>query len=41
MCPSAWGCDIANYADDDTPYLSGKNVEEVSNGLENVSSNLF
>ena len=34
-------CDIANYADDSTPYLSGKNVEEVLNGLEKVSSNLF
>ena len=34
-------CDIADYADDNTPYLSGKNVEEVLNGLENVSSNLF
>ena len=30
-------CDI----EDNTPYLSGKNVEEVLNGLENVSSNLF
>ena len=29
-------CDIANYADDNTPLLSGKNVEEVLNGLENV-----
>ena len=34
-------CDIANYADDNTPYLNGKNIEEVLNGLENVSSNLF
>ena len=34
-------CDIANYADDNTTYLSGKNVEEVLNGLENMSSNLF
>ena len=34
-------CDIANYADDNTTYLSRKNVEEVLNGLENVSSNLF
>ena len=34
-------CDIANYADDNTPYLSGKKVEEVLNGLENVLSNLF
>ena len=33
--------DIANYADDNTPYLSGKNVEDILNGLENVSSNLF
>ena len=33
--------DIANYANDNTLYLSGKNVEEVLNGLENVSSNLF
>ena len=33
-------CHIANYADDNTPYLSRKNLEEVLNGLENVSSNL-
>ena len=33
--------DIANYAGDKTPYLSKKNVEEVLNGLENVSSKLF
>ena len=34
-------CDIANYAADNTSYLSGKNVEEVLKGLENVSPNLF
>ena len=34
-------CDIANYADDNTPCLRRKNVEEVLNSLENVSSNLF
>ena len=34
-------CDIANYADDNTPCLNGKNVEGVLNSLENVSSNLF
>ena len=34
-------CDIANYADGNTPYLSGNNTEEVLNGLENVPSNLF
>ena len=34
-------CDIANHADDNTPYLKGKNVAEISNGLENVLSNLF
>ena len=34
-------CDIANYADDSFLYLSGKNVEEVLNSLENVSSNLL
>ena len=34
-------CDIANYADDNIPYLSLKNLEEVLNGLENVLSNLF
>ena len=34
-------CDIANYADDSTPYLSWKNIKEILNGLENVSSNLF
>ena len=35
------GCDIANYADDNIPYLSLKNLEEDLNGLENVLSNLF
>ena len=34
-------CDIANYADDNFLYLSGKNVEEVLKSLENVSSNLL
>ena len=34
-------CDIANYADDNTRYLSENNVEESLNGLENVLSNLF
>ena len=34
-------CDIANYADDSTPYLSEKNAEKVLKSLENVSSNLF
>ena len=31
-------CDIANYADDNILYLGGKNVEEVLNSSENVSS---
>ena len=34
-------CDIGIYGDDNTPYLSEENVEEILNGLENVSSNLF
>ena len=34
-------CDIANNADDNTPYLRGKIVGEVLNDLENVSSDLF
>ena len=34
-------CDIPNYADDNTPYSRGKNVEEVLNRLENMSSNLL
>ena len=34
-------CDIANYADKNTPYLSGKNVKEVWKGLDNVSSKLL
>ena len=33
--------DIANYANNNTPYLSGKNVEEVLVGLQNVLANLF
>ena len=32
---------IENYADDNTPYLSGKNVDQVLNCLQNLSSNLF
>lgn len=34
-------CHIENYADDNLVYSSGKNVEEVLNTLENVSSNLL
>ena len=30
-------CYITNYTDDNIPYLSGKNVEQVLNGLENAS----
>ena len=33
-------CDIADYADGNTPCLSRKNIEEVLNGLENAPSNL-
>ena len=29
--------DKANYADDNTPYVSGKNIEEVVKSLEEVS----
>ena len=34
-------CHIANYADDNTPYLSEKNVEEVLNGLEMCHQTFF
>ena len=34
-------CDIANYADDSTPCLSGKNLGKVFNGLENVRQTFF
>ena len=33
--------DIANYADDSTPYNADKNVESVVNNLEHSSSILF
>ena len=33
--------DIANYADDNTPYVSGKNIEEVVASLEDVSEIIF
>ena len=33
--------DIANYADDNTPYVSGSNIEEVAASLENVSEAIF
>ena len=33
--------DIANYADDSTPYVSGRNIEEVIASLEEVSKCIF
>ena len=33
--------DIANYADDNAPYVSGKNIEEVVASLEDVSEFIF
>ena len=33
--------DIANYADDNTPYVSGRNIEEVVASLEEVSEVVF
>ena len=33
--------DIVNYADDSTPYVSGRNIEEVIASLEEVSKCIF
>ena len=33
--------DIANYADDNTPYVSGKNIDEVNRFLEESSRVIF
>ena len=33
--------DIANYADDNTPYVSGKNIDEVVRFLEESSGVIF
>ena len=33
--------DIANYADDNTPYVSDRNIEEVVASLEEVSEVIF
>ena len=33
--------DVANYADDSTPYVSGRNIEEVIASLEEVSKCIF
>ena len=33
--------DIANFTDDNTPYLSAKNVEDVVESLERASVSLF
>ena len=35
------GFDIANYADDSTPYCAGKSAESVANNLEQSSTILF
>ena len=35
------GIDIANFTDDNTPYLSAKNVEHVIESLERASVSLF
>ena len=34
-------CDIASYADDNTPYTSDFNLEEVMQKLELTTNNLF
>ena len=34
-------CDIASYADDNTPYTSGFNLEKVIQKLEIATNNLF
>ena len=34
-------CDIASYADDNTPYISDFNLEEVIQKLELTTNNLF
>ena len=33
--------DIANFADDNTPYTSANNIDELIDSLEKASSNLF
>ena len=33
--------DIANYAGDNTPYVSGKNIDEVVKSLEKASRLIF
>ena len=33
--------DIANYADDNKPYVSGKNIDEVVSFLEESSRVIF
>ena len=33
--------DIANYADDNAPYVSGRNIEEVVASLEEISEVIF
>ena len=33
--------EVASYADDTTPYVSGKNINNVIGSLENASSVLF
>ena len=33
--------DIANYADDNTPYVSGRNMEELVASLEELSEVIF
>ena len=35
------GCDIVNCADDSSAHLLKRNVEEVLNSLENMTSKLF
>ena len=33
--------DIASYADDNTPYITGNSIDEVIQNLENVAQTLF
>ena len=33
--------DLASYADDNTPYITGNSIDEVIQNLENVAQTLF
>ena len=41
LCDLLKDSDIANYVDDNNPYIVGDNIDQVISALQNVAASLF